>query len=168
MEVSTMQEDAEGGLAPPSGEEGPADQGQHDTYGENPVEIGEPTDEPDTPVPDEHAEAGVDRLHRAMSIAIEMGMVITATTNGRHAPTSYHYSKPHRQIVIKGRRYEVGRAADAAKAGNPDHLYRQYFARIEPMRATELFYDPMGYSWKNGQKAHWVVGGHKDHVHVAF
>jgi hypothetical protein len=36
------------------------------------------------------------------------------------------------------------------------------------MRAAELFYDPIGFSWKNGQKVAWIVGGHRDHVHVAF
>lgn len=154
----------------PTGEEGPADEGQHDSYGEHSVDVGEETDEPDTPVLDQEDEglAAADRLHVAMSTAVDTGLVITATTNGRHGPNSYHYSKPYRYVVIRGRRYEVGRAADVAKVGNPDRLYRQYFRRIEPMRATELFYDPMGYSWKNGKKVPWVVGGHRDHVHVAF
>jgi hypothetical protein len=35
------------------------------------------------------------------------------------------------------------------------------------MRAAELFYDPTGYSWKNGRKAPCIVGKHGDHVHIA-
>jgi hypothetical protein len=32
---------------------------------------------------------------------------------------------------------------------------------------SELFYDPAGYSIKNGQRAEFIVGGHEDHVHAA-
>jgi hypothetical protein len=103
-----------------------------------------------------------------MTVGVDMGLVITSTTGGRHGKHSYHYSKPYRTVVIHGRRYEVGRAADVAKAGNPDALYRAYFHRIEAMRPTELFYTPMGYSWKDGHKVGWTVPGHFDHVHVAF
>jgi GH24 family phage-related lysozyme (muramidase) len=164
-----IEEGPETGAEPPDGEDGPVDE-FHDSYGENPVDIGDETDEDDTPLPDPDALglAAADRLHNAMSIAVEMGFLITATTNGKHSPNSYHYAKPYRHVVIRGRRYEVGRAADIAKVGNPDRLYRQYFRKIEPMKAAELFYDPMGYSWKNGQKVPWVPGGHRDHVHVAF
>ena len=158
----------------PAGEEGPADEGEHEPTGDFPEDVGEPAAEADTPVPyeaDEDAEgpvSGAAQLHRAMAIAVEMGLVITSTTGGRHGPNSYHYRRPFRTVVIRGRRYQIGRAADVAKAGNPDALYRRYFKRIEPMRPAELFYDPMGYSIKNGRRVGWVVGGHRDHIHVAF
>jgi hypothetical protein len=32
---------------------------------------------------------------------------------------------------------------------------------------SELFYDPKGYSIKNGERVDWTVGGHADHVHAA-
>ena len=164
---------------PPTGEAGPADEGFHASFEGELVDVGEPTDEPDTPLPpeededsplppEEGARRAADRLHRAMSIAVKMGLVITSTTGPGHGRNSYHYRKPYRVVVIRGRRYQLGRAADIAKAGNPGSLYRKYFRRIGSMRPTELFYTPMGYSWKNGQKVNWVVSDHHDHVHVAF
>jgi hypothetical protein len=166
--------------APPaSGEEAPADGAQHEPAGENPTDVGEEVDEEDTPLAaDEDAlaeaadeaslGAGADRLHTAMGIAANMGLVITSTTGPGHTTGSYHYRQPYRTVVIKNRRYQLGRAADIAKAGNPSALYREYFHRIEKMKPAELFYDPMGYSWKNGRKVDWTVGNHRDHVHVAF
>jgi hypothetical protein len=110
-----------------------------------------------------------DPLRAAMTLALAAGLTITATTNGTHAPSSYHYSRPYRTVVVKGRRYQVGRAFDAGAPGNPHRLYRQFFLRIAATRApTELFYDPMGYSYKNGKRVAWTVGGHRDHVHVAY
>ena len=152
--------------------EGPADEGQHAETGEHPVDVGEPVDEPDTPASPEVASLppATERLKRSMSIAIDMGLLITSTTGPGHGPGSYHYRRPYRQITVRDRRYEVGRAQDAAKAGNgnPRPLYRRYFHRLEQMKPTELFYDPMGYSWLNGQKVDWTPGDHRDHVHVAF
>lgn len=60
------------------------------------------------------------------------------------------------------------RAFDGALSSNPAALSRRYFRALEAMRRTELFYDPMGYSWKNGQRVGWIAGGLRDHVHVAF
>jgi hypothetical protein len=48
--------------------------------------------------------------------------------------------------------------------GRPDHGRDE----IEQMKPTELFYDPMGYSWLQGQNVDWTPGDHHDHVHVAF
>lgn len=157
---------------PADPEEGPADEGMHAPAGENPEDVGEPTDEADTLAPEEDAEleaARADaRLARAMRIAVGMGLRISSTNKGGHAPGSYHFRPPCGTVVVGGRRYQVCRAFDAAQAGNPHALYRRFFERMERMRPTELFYDPMGYSWKNGQKVGWIVGGHRDHVHVAF
>jgi hypothetical protein len=157
---------------PAAVEEGPADEGRHAAAGENPVDVGEPIEQPET-AESEQAVAlppATERLKRSMSIAVDMGLLITSTTGAGHGPRSYHYRRPYRHIVVRGRRYEVGRAQDAAKAGNgsPDRLYRRYFRRIEQMKPTELFYDPMGYSWLQGQKVDWTPGDHHDHVHVAF
>jgi lysozyme len=153
-------------------EEGPADGGRHGEAGDNPVDVGKPIDEAETP---ESLQAtalppATAQLKHSMSVAIDMGLLITSTTGPGHGPRSYHYRRPYRHIVVRGRRYEVARAQDAARAGdgNPDRLYRRYFLRLEQMKPTELFYDPMGYSWLNGQKVDWTPGDHRDHVHVAF
>jgi hypothetical protein len=162
-------ESTEPGEPPSSGDDAPADGNEHEPAGDDPKDAGESADEPDTPLADgEDALVAGDPLHTAMVIAIEMGLVITSTTGGTHATTSYHYAKPFRNIVIRGRRYQVGRAADIAKAGNPESLYRDYFHRVEKMRPVELYHDQMGYSWRNGKKANWIIGNHRDHVHVAF
>ena len=152
-------------------QEGPADEGQHAPAGENPVDVGEPVDEPEADS-SLHAVAlppATAQLKRSMAIAIDMGLLITSTTGPGHGPRSYHYRRPYRNIVVRGVRYEVGRAQDVAKAGGGgDRLYRRYFRRIEELEPTELFYDPMGYSWLQGKRVDWTPGDHQDHVHVAF
>jgi lysozyme len=152
--------------------DGPADEGQHAEAGADPVDVGEPVDEPDTPVSSQGIALppATEKLKQSMAIAVDMGLLITSTTGPGHGPRSYHYRRPYRHIVVRGLRYEVARAHDVAKAGggNPGRLYRRYFRRIEQMQPTELFYDPMGYSWLQGQKVDWTPGDHHDHVHVAF
>lgn len=88
------------------------------------------------------------QLTHAMDRAQEMGLRITATTNGQHAPHSYHYS---------------GRAVDVA--GAPSTM-RQFYTEMSHTNPTELFYDPMG-GIKNGRNI-GAIGGHGNHVHVAY
>lgn len=149
-------------------EEGPADEGQHPAAGADPKDVGVEVDEEDAPLAEGPDLPEQDKLHVAMSIALDRGLRISSTTGPGHTASSYHYRRPYRNLVIKGRRYEVGRAADIAQYGNPDGKYRQYFKAVEYLRPTEMFYDPMGYFWKNGQKYKGAIGDHRDHVHVAF
>jgi peptidoglycan hydrolase-like protein with peptidoglycan-binding domain len=88
------------------------------------------------------------KLDWAMRCAKEMGLKITATTNGKHAKHSYHY---------QGRAVDVAGAADRMAAFY-DAMHRQ--------RPTELFYDPKG-GVKHGKDIK-PIGGHGTHVHVAF
>lgn len=74
---------------------------------------------------------------------------ITSTTGGRHTPGSYHY---------------VGKAVDMV-SGNMMRVFN-VLTNIGGSLA-ELFYDPAGWSIKNGQRVNWTVGGHEDHVHAA-
>ena len=87
-------------------------------------------------------------LQTAKDTARRMGLTITSTTGGTHTPGSYHYQ---------------GRAIDVA--GSPTQMANYYreMARLSP---TELFYDPIG-GIKNGRNI-GAIGGHGDHVHVAF
>jgi hypothetical protein len=89
------------------------------------------------------------QLTSAMGRARQLGLTITATTNGKHVKNSYHYQ---------------GRAADVA--GKPAAM-REFFTEMSHTHPTELFYDPMG-AYKNGVNLHRSIGGHGNHVHVAY
>lgn len=88
------------------------------------------------------------KLAYAKKYAVQIGLVITATTNGKHAPGSYHY---------------LGRAIDVA--GSHKKM-SQFYWQMKKLKPTELFYDPIG-GVKYGQDI-GAIGGHSDHVHVAF
>lgn len=88
------------------------------------------------------------QLNAAMGRAGELGLRVTSTTGGRHAPNSYHYS---------------GRAADVA---GPASAMKQFYSEMSRTNPTELFYDPMG-GMKHGRNI-GAIGGHGDHVHVAY
>jgi peptidoglycan hydrolase-like protein with peptidoglycan-binding domain len=88
------------------------------------------------------------KLNYASNLARQMGLTITSTTGGRHTPGSYHYQ---------------GRAIDVA--GSPSQM-SAYYRRLAGSRPTELFYDPQG-GIKNGSNI-GAIGGHGDHVHVAY
>ncbi len=88
------------------------------------------------------------KLQYAMRRARELGLTITSTTGGRHTPGSYHYR---------------GRAADVA---GPRRAMEQFYREMARLRPTELFYDPLG-GIKHGQQI-GAIGGHGNHVHVAF
>ncbi len=88
------------------------------------------------------------QLNSAMHRAKELGLRVTATTNGRHAPHSYHY---------------LGRAVDVA--GAPGAM-RQFYREMSRTNPSELFYDPMG-GMKHGRNI-GAIGGHGTHVHVAY
>jgi len=92
--------------------------------------------------------AGGSSLGNARSRAQELGLRITSTTGGRHAPGSYHYS---------------GRAFDAAGS---HRQMSQFYREMAGTNPTELFYDPSG-GIKNGRSI-GAIGGHRDHVHIAY
>lgn len=89
-----------------------------------------------------------ERLAYAKRHARELGLTITSTTGGKHTPGSYHYR---------------GRAADVA---GPPAKMAQFYRDMAKLSPTELFYDPIG-GMKNGRNI-GAIGGHGDHVHVAF
>lgn len=91
---------------------------------------------------------GGSQLSDAMGRARQLGLRITSTTGGRHAPGSYHYR---------------GRAFDAAGSHRAMSQFYREMARTGP---TELFYDPMG-GIKHGRNI-GAIGGHDDHVHIAY
>lgn len=92
--------------------------------------------------------AGGGQLGDAMGRAKELGLRITSTTGGRHAPRSYHYQ---------------GRAFDAAGSHK---AMSQFYSEMAKTNPTELFYDPSG-GIKHGRSI-GAIGGHGDHVHLAY
>jgi hypothetical protein len=91
---------------------------------------------------------GGSQLSSAKSRAQEIGLRITSTTGGRHAPHSYHYQ---------------GRAFDAAGS---HRQMSQFYREMAGTHPTELFYDPMG-GIKHGRNI-GAIGGHGNHVHIAY
>ena len=88
------------------------------------------------------------QLTAAMHRAHELGLRITSTTGGHHAPHSYHYA---------------GRAIDFAGSRG---AMREFYREMSRTHPTELFYDPMG-GMKHGRNI-GAIGGHHNHVHVAY
>ncbi len=74
---------------------------------------------------------------------------VTSTTGGSHVEGSYHYQ---------------GKAVDLVS----DDMMRTFNVLTNiGSSLAELFYDPAGWSIKNGERAEWTVGGHDGHVHAA-
>jgi TP901 family phage tail tape measure protein len=94
-------------------------------------------------------------LQAAIALAQQMGLTITSTTGGQHAPGSYHY---------------LGRAFDASNGENTpqERAYAIAAAGKWGRHILELFYDPLGWYIKNGQKISGAIGDHSDHVHTAM
>jgi hypothetical protein len=92
-------------------------------------------------------------LGAASSLAQNLGLTITSTTGGKHAPGSYHYA---------------GRAIDVAGSPGAMLAYAQRLASTSGGRMAELYYTPLGFSIKNGVKVPWTIPNHMDHVHVAY
>jgi len=88
------------------------------------------------------------QLTAAMHRARELGLHITSTTGGHHAAHSYHYA---------------GRAVDVAGSRS---AMREFYREMAHTHPTELFYDPMG-GIKHGRQI-GAIGGHRNHVHVAY
>jgi TP901 family phage tail tape measure protein len=94
-------------------------------------------------------------LREAMALARSKGLEITSTIGGEHAPGSWHYK---------------GRAFDASNGVNTpqEREYAIAAAKKWGRHILELFFDPLGWYIKNGQKISGAIGDHSDHVHTAM
>jgi hypothetical protein len=93
-------------------------------------------------------------LQDASRLAVRMGLGVTSTTGGRHTATSFHYR---------------GLAIDVA--GTHSEMQAFFHESLETYgqsNVIELFYDPIGYYIKYGQRVSGSIGGHGDHVHLAL
>jgi hypothetical protein len=81
------------------------------------------------------------------------GVSVSSTTGGTHAANSYHYQ---------------GRAIDVVGSIATLVTFFRQAERLFGSKIKELFFDPMGYYIKNGQKISGAIGGHGTHVHLAL
>jgi hypothetical protein len=60
-----------------------------------------------------------------------------------------------------------GRAADLS--GNPQAMAKAFrYVEQNYPNVAEAFYDPIGHYLKRGKRVPGAIGGHGDHLHVAF
>lgn len=93
-------------------------------------------------------------LQQAARRAVRMGLVVTSTTHGGHASTSYHYA--HNNADGKGHAIDV---AEAGKGTAYSEKCARFVRFYQSKPTRELFYDHL--------PGH-VIGGHLDHVHLAM
>jgi hypothetical protein len=101
----------------------------------------------------------LDAIRQARKMGLRVGENdAVGEVHSVHVPSSYHYQD------YKGTR--VSRASDIS--GSPQQMAAFYkMARTRyGKNLTELFYDPLG-GIKYG-KPIGAIGGHRDHVHIAF
>ena len=124
--------------------------------GKNPPKVGKPGKiglggGKSKKIPREHGSGRAIQI--GSKVAKKFNLTVTSTTGGGHVPGSYHYQ--NRAIDISGSPQNMRRA----------FLYLQKHMRHKHI--TELFYDPIGHYWDNGNKVSGSIGGHSDHVHFA-
>jgi hypothetical protein len=93
-------------------------------------------------------------LKDASRLAVDMGLTVTSTTGGVHTTNSFHYR---------------GLAIDVA--GSHSEMQAFFHASLDTYgqgNVIELFYDPVGYYVKYGQRVSGAIGGHGDHVHLGL
>lgn len=95
--------------------------------------------------------------------AVAAGLIVTSTTGGRHAPTSYHYS---------GRAVDVGNRIPGTRAAQQRLVRFQRAEAAHPKRFLELFGPDNNANVKHGRRISLAEGSgleqlHDDHVHGA-
>ena len=93
-------------------------------------------------------------LKDASQLAVRMGLTVTSTTGGVHTTNSFHYR---------------GLAIDVS--GSHSEMQAFFHESIDTYgqgNVIELFYDPIGYYIKYGQRVSGAIGGHGDHVHLGL
>jgi hypothetical protein len=109
------------------------------------------------------ATGGMGEMEQAIRQAQRMGLHVgenglVGKVNPVHVKGSYHYQTYGNS--------KVGRASDIS--GSPQQMaaFYRWAQRTYGRNLTELFYDPLG-AVKNGRGIP-AIGGHGDHVHIAF
>jgi hypothetical protein len=93
-------------------------------------------------------------LKDASRLAVRMGLTVTSTTGGVHVTNSFHY---------RGLAIDVSGSHSQMQA-----FFHQSLDTYGQGNVIELFYDPIGYYIKYGQRVPGAIGGHGDHVHLAL
>jgi Putative Flp pilus-assembly TadE/G-like len=93
-------------------------------------------------------------LKDASRLAVRMGLTVTSTTGGVHVTNSFHY---------RGLAIDVSGSHAQMQA-----FFHEALDTYGQGNTIELFYDPIGYYIKYGQRVPGAIGGHGDHVHLAL
>lgn len=96
----------------------------------------------------------------AATLAEKMGMGVSGGPGpGGGIPSSGHVGD---SLHYSGLAYDV--------TGSAAQMRRYFLAAWKDFHGSinELFYDPMGYYYDQGQKVAGAIGGHSDHVHIGF
>lgn len=96
------------------------------------------------------------KLRRAARIAIKQGCYITATTNGVHSATSYHY---------RGRAIDFG--SNDPQNGPEKRAQQRIYSKFGARKLTELF-GPKPFYVKDGVRISARFPDHGDHTHCAI
>lgn len=86
---------------------------------------------------------------------VRFGMVVTATSNGGHAPGSYHYREPCEAV-------DQWHSSVSTMVAFQRFIYEKW----GPQAFNELF-GPDGFYVKNGVRVAGYFPGHGDHTHAA-
>lgn len=102
-------------------------------------------------------------LHRRIMRGIAIGLVVTSTTGGRHATTSWHYKK---------RAVDLGNAKPGTPQARARLVRYQRELADKPGGLLEVFGPENGSCVKNGRRISLAEGTplenlHDDHLHVA-
>lgn len=77
-----------------------------------------------------------------------------------------HRSAPGSVAAPGSSLHNAHRAIDVAPDAAAMRLIE--YAKTHPWQFQELFYDPLGWSIKNGKIVNWTIGGHTNHVHIGI
>lgn len=96
------------------------------------------------------------KLRRATRIAQKQGCYVTSTTDGTHAPGSYHYS---------GRAVDFG---SSDPSNGPEKRAQERIANKIPHRKIKELFGPLPWYIKDGVRHSGQFPGHGDHTHAAI
>lgn len=104
-------------------------------------------------------------VKRFIRRGVRAGLVVTATTDGRHAPGSFHYQRWHN----RGRGADMAAAMTRVGIAKMKKFYQREYRREKAhsgVQYMELF-GPGRHYVKNGQRRPGQFPGHDNHVHGA-
>lgn len=87
---------------------------------------------------------------------------------GLTVSSTYRDPEHNRRVGGSPTSAHMRRGAAADFSGSPAAMRALAEWAIRSGRAKEVFYDPIGQYWDNGQLVKGAIGGHSDHVHITW